>query len=66
MVTITGDMSQAQIDAVFIDDLRARVMSRQDGEQVKLDRAQAARILQLLEINPPGHAPIVPPGKPGV
>jgi regulator of RNase E activity RraB len=59
-VTITGDMTQEEVDQAMIDDLRALVASNAATNTINISHRQAERLLELLDASEskgPGHGP---------
>jgi hypothetical protein len=58
-ITITGDMTQEEVDQAMIDDLRSLVASNAAGATITISHRQAERVLELLDAagGGPGHGP---------
>jgi hypothetical protein len=56
-ITITGDMTQEEVDQAMIDDLRSLVASNAAGATITISHRQAERVLELLDAagGGPGH-----------
>jgi hypothetical protein len=51
-ITITGDMTQEEVDQAMIDDLRALVASNAATNTINISHRQAERLLELLDAGP--------------
>jgi hypothetical protein len=54
-ITITGDMTQEEVDQAMVDDLRALVASNAATNTINISHRQAERLLELLDAA--GHGP---------